>query len=217
MTSIIIDKREKVASFDVHAQYTFTPMCPDELPVPGGTEIVSQLNANANLASIRIGSKEAHHPRAIWVATAEQPQLSPIEGENVDVRWKVHSVPGTKGFELIAGLPAITAYDYFVWQGIELDMHPYGACYHDIAEKLSTGAIEFLKCHQITTVIVGGLATDYCVKTTAFQLLKAGFKVIVNLGSCRSISADTETQAKKELKAADVILVGSATELVNQS
>jgi hypothetical protein len=28
----------KVASFDVDAQNTFTPLCPNELPVPGGTE-----------------------------------------------------------------------------------------------------------------------------------------------------------------------------------
>lgn len=214
---IDLPSKSFVASFDVHAQYTFTPICPDELPVPGGTEIVDELNAQARLAGIRIGAKEAHHPKAIWAATWEQPQFSPVEGENVDVRWNIHAVPGTKGFELIEGLPKITDYDYFVWQGIELDMHPYGACYHDIAEKMSTGVIEFLKCRNITTVLVGGLATDYCVKTTALQLLRAGFSVIVNLGACRGIDQKTIEEAVAEMRKRGAVLVNSASELSSEA
>lgn len=214
---LTIPPKNLVASFDVHAQYTFTPECPDELPVEGGTEIVDELNAQARFASLRIGSKEAHHPKAIWVATSEHPQLSPMEGENVDVRWKVHSVPGTKGFELIAGLPAVTEYDYFVWQGIELDMHPYGACYHDFAEKLSTGAIEFLTCRNIITVLVGGLATDYCVKTTVLQLLRADFNVVVNLGACRGINPKTIEDAIDEMRLLGALFVNSASELIHQA
>ncbi|MFP3345802.1 isochorismatase family protein, partial [Halomonas sp. SIMBA_159] len=43
----------------------------------------------------------------------------------------------------------------------------------------------------VTTVIIGGLATDYCVKTTALQLQATkSFKVIVNLSACRGISPD---------------------------
>ncbi len=58
---------------------------------------------------------------------------------------------------------------------------PYGACYHDLKNTLSTGVIEYLKCHNIiTTVICGGLATDYCVKNTVLQLRQVGFEVILN-------------------------------------
>lgn len=212
---LVIDKKERVASLDVHAQNTFTPVCMDELPVPGGTEIADELNAQANFAIVRIGSKEAHNPKAIWVASEDKPQLSPIVGENVDVRWRLHSVPGTVGFNLIAGLPKVTAYDYFVWQGIELDMHPYGVCYHDINENLSTGLIEFLKVKNISTVIVGGLATDYCVKTTVLQLLKAGFKVIVNLGACRGLDEHTIATAKEEMVKNGAILISGVHELTH--
>jgi nicotinamidase/pyrazinamidase len=213
---ILIDKKSQVASLDVHTQYTFTPVCPDELPVPGGTEIVAELNAQAEHAAYRIGSKEAHHPQAIWVATEKYPQLTPISGENVDVRWKRHSMVGTKGFELIKGLPKINDYDYFVWEGIELDMHPYGVCYHDHAEKLSTGVIEFLKGKNISSVIVAGLATDYCVKVTVLQLLKAGFKVIVNLGACRGIDPKTVKEAIQLMREQGAILVNSASEIDNK-
>ena len=167
MTQGFTSEKSKVASFDVDAQNTFTPACPDELPVPDGLAIVDELNAQAKLAAVRVGSKDAHSPKAVWVATPSEPQFSPVAGENVDIRWRRHAEPGTLGFELIEGLPAPADYDFFVWKGVELDMHPYGACYHDLRNRLSTGVIEFLKVRGIESVIVGGLATDYCVKTTA--------------------------------------------------
>ena len=214
---VVIDQREHVASFDIHAQNTFTPLCENELPVAGGSEIVHELNENAKLANFRIGSKEAHSPHAAWVATEEHPQLTPIVGENMDVRWKMHSVPGTKGFELIKGLPQVTEYDYFVWQGIELDMHPYGACFHDFAEKLSTGVIEFLRLHQVTTVITSGLATDYCVKATVNQLLAAQFKVVVNLAACRGFAIQTIEAAISEMQGNGALLVENASQIIHAS
>ncbi len=210
---IKLPNKHNIASFDVDAQNTFTPVCPDELPVPDGHEIVAELNAQAQYTRLRIGSKDAHSPQALWVADDENPQFSAIEGENMDVYWAQHAVPGTKGFELITGLPAITEYDYFVWKGVELDMHPYGACYHDFAEKMSTGVIEYLHQQHITMVIVGGLALDYCVKTTVLQLLKAGFDVVVNLAACRGIAVETSEQAQQEIQAAGGAFVYDASDL----
>ncbi len=200
----------KIASFDIDAQKTFTPLCPNELPVPDGHLIVAELNAQAKLAQYRIGSKDAHSPQAIWIATEQEPQFSPVTGANVDVRWKQHAVPGTLGFELLDDLPRVTDYDFFIWKGIEPDMHPYGACYHDFAEKLSTGVIEFLKQNQVTTVIVGGLATDYCVKITVLQLLRADLQVIVNLAACRGIQETTVAQAITEMQAAGTAFYANA-------
>ena len=194
----------KTASFDVDCQKGFTPLCPDELPVPGGDEITEALNSQAKLAAIRIGSKDWHPATAQWLADKEHPQFSPVKGENMDIRWNAHCIAGTRGAELLDGLPHPSQYDYFVWKGMEPDMHPYGGCFHDIAEKMSTGAAEFLKQKGITTVIIGGLATDYCVKTTALQLARAGFNVIVNLEACRGIAPDTTAAAIDEMKKAGI-------------
>lgn len=206
-------KSGKTAAFDVDAQYTFTPECPDELPVAGGNEIVNALNKQATYASIRVGSKDAHSPKAVWVANDEQQMFSPVTGENVDVAWNLHAVPGTKGFELIEGLPKPVDYDFFVWKGVELDMHPYGACYHDLGDQLSTGVIEYLKIKAIETVIVGGLATEYCVKTTALQLRAAGFEVIVNLEACRGMTEDSVNMAIKEMKLAGITIINKTLAL----
>ncbi len=213
MSVVNIPPKQFVASFDVDSQKTFTPLCPDELPVAEGDQIVDELNAQAKKASLRVGSKDAHSPKAIWVANKNQPALSKIDFEQSDVAWPVHAVPGTKGFELLDGLPKITDYDFFVWKGVELDIHPYGACYHDLHEKISTGVIEFLRDKKIKTVIVGGLTTDYCVKFTALHLKRAGFEVIVNLAACRGVAEETTAQALEEMQQAGVALVNSVDDI----
>ncbi|MAZ86213.1 MAG: nicotinamidase [Cellvibrionaceae bacterium] len=201
--------KEFTASFDVDPQKGFTPICPNELPVPKGDEIAAPLNEQAKMARIRVVSKDAHPATATWRATEAKPQFSEVDGDNMDIRWNIHCVPGTQGFELLDDLPKVNDYDFAVYKGIEPDMHPYGACYHDLASTKSTGVVEYLKSEGITTVIVGGLATDYCVKTTAIQLREAGFEVIVNLAACRGIDFNTVKDAIKEMKATGVNVLDS--------
>jgi len=216
MSDVTILSKMHVASIDVDAQCCFSDICPEELPVPEGHMVVEELNAQAALAGYRIASKDAHPPEAIWVATPENPMLTPILGENVDVRWVRHAMPGTRGFELLPDLPKVTAYDFFIWKGIEPDLHPYGICYHDFAEKLSTGVIEFLVSKQIHTVIVGGLATDYCVKVSVLQLCRAGFNVLVNLAACRGIDAASTQAALDLMQAQGAQLFASAAAIARQ-
>lgn len=206
----------KIASFDIDMQNTFSENCPDELPVPGAIDIVDELNAQANLAHYRIASKDAHNDKALWVATKEHPELSKITGyPNLDLRWNKHAIVGTYGFNLIDGLPTITRYDFVVWKGIELDMHPYGACYHDLNDQLSTGVIEFLKFKQVNIVLTGGVAMEYCVKHTVLQLLRANFKVIVNLNACRGINMDTSAKAISEMHHHGALVANSLVDVKN--
>ena len=207
-----LGSKERTAAFDVDAQKCFTPLCPQELPVPEGHLIVEELNRQAACAGHRIGSKDAHPSSAVWIADAERPVLSPVAGDNVDVRWPVHAVPGTRGFELLDGLPETTGYDFFVWKGIEPDMHPYGACYHDLAEQRSTGVIEYLRQQGVDTVLVGGLALDYCVRTTVLQLLRAGFRVIVNRSASRGLAPHSSESACREMTAAGAEFIDSVSD-----
>ncbi|MDO8640830.1 MAG: isochorismatase family protein [Nitrosarchaeum sp.] len=211
--------KEKTASFDVDAQNTFTPQCPGELPIINGDKIVWELNGQAQLARLRIGSKDAHSLSAVWLADDVHRQFEVVNGyKDVDIRWNAHAIVGTHGFKLISGLPEVTEYDFFVWKGVESNLHPYGACYHDLNNKLSTGVKEFLNCFIkpiIDTVIIGGLATDYCVKMTALQLAD-DFHVIVNLGACRGVAPDTTNKAIDEMTAAGVHFINSYSELISE-
>lgn len=196
----------RIASFDVDAQKGFTPLCPDELPVAGGDEIVPALNEMASRAQLRVGSKDAHSPQAAWVVAEASQMLQPLALADADLTWVSHCVPGTRGFELLDGLPAPVDYDFFIWKGVEPDMHPYGACYHDLAERRSTGVIEFLRQAGVDLVLVGGLALDYCVSTTALQLRRAGLAVVVYLPACRAIDENGAQAACTAMRDAGIVL-----------
>lgn len=184
--------RENTASHSVDPENGFTPLCPDELPVAGGHEIVDELLGQNKLAKYKTVSKDVHPKNAIWIANENQPQLSTVKGDNVDVAWNAHCISGTYGSELIQGLGKMTDYDFIVYKGIEPDLHPYSSCYQDQKKKISTGLIEWYLNKGISTIIVGGLATNYCVGETVIDLVNAGFQVILNLGACRGIGSQEE-------------------------
>lgn len=97
---------------------------------------------------------------------------------------------------------------------MEPTLHPYGMCYHDIEESLSTGVIEYLRETNIKLVIVGGLAAEYCVKTTITQLVKAGFTVILNKSATRGLWYEvSEADLYSSLSDLGVILVDNAEDI----
>lgn len=190
--SKIIVLKDCTASHNVDPQNGFTPKCSKELPVNDGDKIVDELNGQNSLAKYKTVSKDVHPSNAIWLASKKVPQFSPVNGENADIAWNAHCMSGTFGMELIEGLPKMTEYDFFVAKGFEPDLHPYSSCYHDLNKKISTGLIEWYQAKGISTVIVGGLATNYCVGETVIDLSNAGFQVILNLGACRGIGTTEE-------------------------
>jgi len=203
------------ASHNVDPQNGFTPLCPNELPVMDGDKIVDELNKQNSLVMYKTVSKDMHPVNSIWIANDEHPQFSPIEGENVDISWKSHCISGTFGSELISGLPKMCEYDFFVAKGFEPDLHPYSSCYHDLNKKISTGLIEWYINNDIDTVIVGGLALNYCVGSTVIDLVNAGFKVILNLGGCKGIGSDEDinTYVNMLIDEYSITIVNSADEI----
>lgn len=128
----------------------------------------------------RIGSKDSHSGKEFWVKDNidireeyyKSNRLNKIDKDKLSL-WPPHCIVNTTGFELLPGLPHPETYDYFVYKGIDAIEHPYGACYRDSQSIYTTGLIEFLQVHNITHLIVGGLSTDYCVKTTLIQLVNS--------------------------------------------
>ncbi len=182
------------ASLNVDPQKGFTPICPKELPVPEGDKIVTELNGQNSICKFKLVSKDVHPKNGIWVASSKHPQLSPVGLPNVDVYWNRHCESGTIGMELLDGLPKMTEYDFFVGKGFEADLHPYSACYHNMDKTISTGIIEWLNQHDISTVIIGGLALNFedqplCVGETVIDLCNAGFQVILNMGAVRGLGS----------------------------
>ena len=185
-----MNRPSKIASFDVDAQKGFTRCARTNCRCPAATPSAPPSTNWPAGRRAAPGQQDAHSPKAGVVESAEQ-MLRPLAYPDADLTWVSHCVPGTPGFELLDELPRPIDYDFFVWKGVEPDLHPYGACYHDLAERRSTRVIEYLRQNGVSHVLVGGLALDYCVKNTALQLRRAGFEVLLYLPACRAIAEDT--------------------------
>ena len=200
-----------VVAIDVDAQRAFSPLCPQELPVAEGDLIVPELNAQAALADWRVLTRDAHSAQAVWVVDTPAEMLQVLPYPNADLTWVRHAEVGSEGFLPLPGLPAPEDYDFLVHKGLDTHMHPYGACFHDMAGRISTGLLEWLQVRGADCVIVGGLATDYCVKDTVLQLCGHGqWQVLVNLAACRGIAAATTADATAQMQAAGAVLLPDA-------
>lgn len=200
-----------IVSIDIDAQRAFSPLCPQELPVAGATEIVPELNAQAALADKRVLTRDAHGARAVWIAPDHAHMLQPLSYPNADTTWVRHAEVGSDGFLPLPGLPAPADYHFLVFKGCDDDMHPYGACFQDLHDRISTGLLEWLRAQRTKIVLVGGLATDYCVKVSVLQLLRHGdWQVWVNRAACRGIAEHTTQAAFVEMRAAGAVLCDNA-------
>jgi nicotinamidase/pyrazinamidase len=211
-------RRIETITIDVDPQKGFTNLCPNELPVKGGEEIAGELNKQTQLGCRRILTRDTHNPNGLWIADEKNPQFSKVGLPNIDIRWNRHCQVGTEGMDLIPGLPAPEKYSLIINKGIDINMHPYGACYHDIEERVPTGLIEYILHHNMYFAIIGGLALDYCVKTTAMQLHRTfknyGGKTIINLTATRAIDFEgSATKAIKEMQEAGINIINSSDDI----
>lgn len=60
--------------------------------------------------------------------------------------------------------------------------------------KTGTGLAAYLHAHQITTVYVVGIATDFCVAWTAIDACKLGFECYVIADACKAIDHNGSLQ-----------------------
>ena len=102
-----------------------------------------------------------------------------------DVLWPDHCVQDTVGAQLHDNLDfgKIKGEMYIFKKGLEKNKHPYSGFGAD-------GLIEFLKERDITDLYITGLATDYCVKDTALDGVKNGFKTNLVWDATRGIADD---------------------------
>jgi nicotinamidase/pyrazinamidase len=110
--------------------------------------------------------------------------------------WPPHCVQGTEGAELHPSLDRAKV-DVVINAGYRPELEGYSGFEETDLE-------EVLRDHGIDSLTVVGLATDYCVRATALDALRAGFEVVVDRAGIRGIdveSGDSE-RALAEVEAA---------------
>jgi nicotinamidase/pyrazinamidase len=120
--------------------------------------------------------------------------------------WPVHCVQGTHGAEFHPDLkltPEIT----IVSAGMAADEDGYSGFLGRDSSGRSLAAL--LRDRGVERLLIGGLATDYCVKHTVLDGIQEGFQVMLIGDAVRGVNlnpGDSE-QAIKEMSAAGAIVV----------
>ena len=159
-------------------QNDFTP--PDgALAVPEGDVIAERLN------------ELAADPRfELVVATRDWHPPDHGSFEEHGGPWPEHCVQGTEGAELHPALDR-SRVDVVVDKGQDPHTDGYSAF-----EAPELG--ELMREREIDSLTVVGLATDYCVKNSALDALRAGFDVTVDTEGVRAVEVE-EGDAERAL------------------
>jgi nicotinamidase-related amidase len=172
----------------VDFQNDFTP--PNgALAVPDGDAIAARLNelAGSGDFDLVVATRDWHPPDHGSFAERGGP-------------WPVHCVRDTPGAQLHPALDA-TLVDATIDKGQDPDAEGYSGFEGTTLEEL-------LRERGVDRVTVVGLATDYCVKNTALDALRAGFQVTVDTNAVRGVDVqpgDSE-RALDELREAGAAL-----------
>ena len=148
--------------------------CPGgALEVEGVDEVIEPLNRLASLFganSGRVIATQDWHPK-----------------EHVSFTiWPSHCVQGTTGADFHKGLD-LKPVNLIVRKGFRVNIDSYSAFFENDRET-STGLDGFLKALSINTLVLGGLATDYCVLYSALDAIKLGYKTIIAADAIRAVN-----------------------------
>jgi nicotinamidase/pyrazinamidase len=166
------------------------------LSVAGGAEVIPYLNreiARARAGGALIAYTQDWHP-------ASTPHFAKDGGI-----WPVHCVAGSWGAELH---PALIVDGPVVRKGANGEDGYSGFTMRDptTGATTPTDLAGLLEAHAVKRVVIGGLATDYCVKATALDAALLGYDTTVLAGAVRAVdlAAGDGDRALAEMAAAGV-------------
>lgn len=164
----------KKALLVVDVQNDFSPR--GALAVPQGDKIIPKLNKYLKIfskAKLPIFATRDWHPK-------ETRHFKKFGG-----LWPVHCVQKTKGasFHPKLKLPKEAV---LIYKGMDPGKDSYSAFQAEDAR--GVGLRELLKSSGAEEIYIGGLATDYCVKYSAMDALKAGLKVKVLIDAVKGVN-----------------------------
>ncbi|MDR1618371.1 MAG: bifunctional nicotinamidase/pyrazinamidase [Treponema sp.] len=187
------------------------------LAVGGGDEVVAPLNALARrlaAAGGRVIATQDWHPAGHVSFASAHPGKKPGEtavlpGIGVQALWPDHCVQGSFGAAFHEKLD-LGPVNLVLRKGFRPGLDSYSAFFENDRTTL-TGLEGFLKGLGVDTVLIGGLATDYCVFYSALDAVRLGFKTLVPGDAVRGVGypEGSVEKALAEMKAAGIGLVSS--------
>lgn len=183
------------------------------LTVAGSEGIFEAINAISPLFQIVVATKDWHPSDHISFASNHSGSqiydtISVSYGEQV--LWPDHCVRGTVGASLHPLLER-GALSMVLHKGTDSMRDSYSAFTESDGISL-TGLAGYLRAHEIEHVFIGGLATDFCVLSTALDARKNSFQttVVTDAISAVNIPVGSEKRALAEMRRAGVRFCTSA-------
>lgn len=170
--------------------------CPGgALAVREGDRIIPVVNTLQESFSLVVATQD-WHPQNHLSFASNHPGKRP--GDRIDLEglsqilWPDHCVQRRRGAELVETLDTGRIARVFR-KGEDPKIDSYSG-FFDNGHRKSTGLDRYLKDRGVTDIFVCGLATDYCVKYTALDGVRLGFRTSVIEDASRGV----------ELRAGDV-------------
>ena len=175
----------RTALIAVDVQGDFLPG--GSLGVGDGFAVVEPLLRAAGGVDMVVATRDWHPPDHVSFAARGGP-------------WPVHCVAGTPGAALHPRIDRVA--DVVVSKGSNSEVEAYSGFDGTPLAALLSGS-------GVGRVVVGGLATDYCVRATVLHALGEGFEVVVLRDAVRAVDvqAGDGDRALEEMRAAGAELV----------
>ena len=113
--------------------------------------------------------------------------------------WPVHCVAGTRGGEIHQDLAPYASEELTFDKGCDRNTEQYSG--FEAVNNADQPLSEVLELLDTTDVYVCGIATEYCVRNTCEDLLKAGFKVHLLKDCIAYVDIDGHKKAIEEMAA----------------
>jgi nicotinamidase/pyrazinamidase len=171
------------------------------LAVPGGAEVAARISAMLHHWT----RKDLQAPDyAVAVATRDH-HIDPgdhfSDTPDYDRSWPAHCVVGTDGEAFHPNLDP-QPFDAVFLKG------EHAAAYSGFEGRAADGSPmgEWLRRHDVEDVDVCGIATDYCVRATALDAVRAGFGTRLLESLCAGVAPESTRAALREMADAGVTL-----------
>ncbi len=194
----------------VDLQGDFTTLKTGSLAVEGtDTEYLSAVEKTARglkEKGFKLFATQDWHPKDHISFFTNTPGRNAFDTISIDGRdqilWPPHCVQDSENAGLLLDPALFTA---IVRKGTDSRYDSYSGFQDDGGAR--TDLDNILKTHGIKTLIVFGLATDFCVRFTVLDALKSGYKVMVLQNLCRGVAPDSTEEALREMKDKGALLM----------
>jgi nicotinamidase/pyrazinamidase len=195
--------------------------CPGgRLAIADGDAVVPAINRLAGSFEHIFLTQDWHPPNHKSFAS-QHPGKQPLDqiqlGYGPQTLWPDHCVQNTPGaaFHPNLSLEVLARAELILRKGFRAEIDSYSA-FLENDKQTTTGLAGYLRERGFERIFIAGLAYDYCVRFSAVDAVRAGFKTWVIQDACRSVGpASSEEAASRELEQAGVRRI-TVAELLNR-